>query len=177
MRPIIIALINQKGGCGKSSTCFHLAGALAQAGQRVLLVDADPQGSLSQGFFGSHLVECLEPQETLAALFRDDAFLAPEALCVRTPLDQVAIIRANQHLAVHNTPCPDTTGLGSSHCKAAWPRRSTLTSSWWIVLRISTSVLGMPCSPPRACSFPCHRKILGPRVFARYTRPSSGPDS
>jgi len=42
-----ICLINQKGGCGKSSTCFHLAGAFAALGQRVLLVDADPQGSIS----------------------------------------------------------------------------------------------------------------------------------
>lgn len=111
MRPITIGLINQKGGCGKSSLCFHLTGAFSRAGQRVLLVDADPQGSLSQGFFGSHLVESLEPQETLAALFCDDAFLAPEAICVATPLPNVSMVRANQHLAVHNTPCPETTGL------------------------------------------------------------------
>lgn len=45
--------INQKGGCGKSSTCFHLSGCLAELGFEVLLVDADPQGSLSQAFFGS----------------------------------------------------------------------------------------------------------------------------
>ena len=47
MRPITICLINQKGGCGKSSTCFNLAGHFAQTGQRVLLIDADPQGSPS----------------------------------------------------------------------------------------------------------------------------------
>jgi len=50
-RPISICLINQKGGCGKSSTCFHLAGAFAASGKRVLLVDVDPQGSISQAFF------------------------------------------------------------------------------------------------------------------------------
>lgn len=111
MRPAIIALINQKGGCGKSSTCFHLAGHCARTGQRVLLVDADPQGSLSQGFFGSSLVECLEPQETLAALFREEAFFVPEALCARTPLENITIVRSNQHLAPHNTPCPEATGL------------------------------------------------------------------
>ena len=111
MRPITICLINQKGGCGKSSTCFHLAGQFAQAGDRVLLVDADPQGSLSQGFFGSNLVECLEPQETLAALFLDQAFLAPEALLARTAVENITIVRSNQHLAAHNTPCPQATGL------------------------------------------------------------------
>jgi chromosome partitioning protein len=55
-----LCFINQKGGCGKSSTCFHLAGCLAELGFEVLLVDADPQGSLSQAFFGS--AECsVEP--------------------------------------------------------------------------------------------------------------------
>lgn len=74
MQTVIISLINQKGGCGKSSTCFHLAGAFSQAGYNVLLVDADPQGSLSQGFFGSALVEGLTAEETLAALFDEGLY-------------------------------------------------------------------------------------------------------
>lgn len=111
MRPITICMINQKGGCGKSSTCFHLAGEFAQSGARVLLVDADPQGSLSQGFFGAELVECLGPHETLAAPFRDELPFIPETLCQPTPFDHISILRANQHLAAHNVPCPETTGL------------------------------------------------------------------
>jgi len=39
----VIPLVNQKGGCGKTTTAVHLAGALAAAGDRVLLVDLDPQ--------------------------------------------------------------------------------------------------------------------------------------
>jgi chromosome partitioning protein len=107
----VICFINQKGGCGKSSSCFHLAGTLAQAGNRVLLVDADPQGSLSQGFFGSQLVECLAPQETLAALFQQDFLFDPTSLVVKTPFLNISMIRANQHLAQHNGPSPETTGL------------------------------------------------------------------
>lgn len=111
MRPTRICLINQKGGCGKSSTCFHLAGHLAQSGQRVLLVDADPQGSLSQGFFGPCLVESLEPQKTLAAVFANAVFHSPQALCSLASQENVTLLCANQHLAAHNTPCPETTGM------------------------------------------------------------------
>jgi len=111
MRPVTICLINQKGGCGKSSTCFHLAGHFAEIGQRVLLIDADPQGSLSQGFFGSSFVECLEPHETLAAVFQEQALVTPEFLLANAPLDNITVVRSNQHLAVHNTPCPETAGL------------------------------------------------------------------
>lgn len=45
----IIALCNQKGGVGKSTTTFHLARAAAQRGLKVLVVDLDPQGNLTDG--------------------------------------------------------------------------------------------------------------------------------
>jgi chromosome partitioning protein len=69
-----IAVINQKGGVGKTTTAVHLAAGLARAGQRALLVDLDPQSHASL-----HLGVQLGPQEP--GLY--------EALVDGQPLDRV----------------------------------------------------------------------------------------
>ncbi|SCI70838.1 Sporulation initiation inhibitor protein soj [uncultured Blautia sp.] len=44
-----IAIVNQKGGVGKTTTCVNLAAALTEAGQRILLCDFDPQANSTSG--------------------------------------------------------------------------------------------------------------------------------
>lgn len=64
----IVLLANQKGGVSKTSTAHHVGGALAKAGRHVLLVDADPQSSLTQGLLGPEVLDGLDPAETIAAV-------------------------------------------------------------------------------------------------------------
>ena len=45
---VVVAVMNEKGGVGKSTTSLNLAAALAEVGERVLLVDLDPQGGVTK---------------------------------------------------------------------------------------------------------------------------------
>lgn len=56
----VIAVVNQKGGTGKTTTCENLGIGLANEGKKVLLVDTDPQGSLSIAL-GNSRVQATEP--------------------------------------------------------------------------------------------------------------------
>src|SRR4029077_18598256 len=86
----ILVLANQKGGVGKTTTAINLGTALAAAGERVLIVDLDPQGNASTGLgidrAGREIstYDVLSGQQPLGAVLRESGvprlFIAPATL-------------------------------------------------------------------------------------------------
>jgi chromosome partitioning protein len=106
-QPVVIATLNRKGGVGKTSTVHHVAGALAARKRRVLVVDMDPQGSLTQGFLGPAATESLATADTVAAIFDDRVDPDPARLIHETGFDGISLIPANDALTRYNAPETD----------------------------------------------------------------------
>ncbi|KWF77607.1 hypothetical protein WL93_26720 [Burkholderia diffusa] len=106
-----LAVVNQKGGVGKSTLTVHLAYAAAEAGLRVLLVDFDKQGSLSLSFTP---VNGNDSGLLASSLFSADAIsVAPEIIDER-----LAIIRADDTLSLLNGGVADAEKRPAHHLRS-----------------------------------------------------------
>jgi chromosome partitioning protein len=103
--PSVIAAINLKGGVGKTSACFHVAGALARAGRRVLAVDNDPQSSLTAAFYGPAGAWGLDPAGTIAAIY-DGFDPLPGAVIRPSPVAGIDLLPGSRFAADHNNARP-----------------------------------------------------------------------
>ena len=90
----IIAMVNQKGGVGKTTSSINLGAALAGYGRRVLLVDFDPQGALSVGLG-------INPNALDQSVYNVlmNARLDPHEVIHRTAVDDIDVMPANIDLS------------------------------------------------------------------------------
>jgi chromosome partitioning protein len=89
----VLAVANQKGGVGKTTTAINLATLLALDGQRVLLVDVDPQGNLTSGV---GLKGQRAEAGTIYEALMSDA--APESFVLATQIANLSLIPADRNL-------------------------------------------------------------------------------
>jgi chromosome partitioning protein len=91
--PKILAIVNQKGGVGKTTTAVNLATALAAVGRKVLLIDLDPQGNASTGLG----ILSQERRITSYNLIIGDVGI--EEAVVKTSIPKLSLVSANIDLS------------------------------------------------------------------------------
>ncbi|MBQ7359449.1 MAG: ParA family protein [Lachnospiraceae bacterium] len=89
----IIAIANQKGGVGKTTTSINLSAALAEKGKKVLVIDTDPQGNTTSGFG----VDKNDLEDTIYELILGECSI--HDCILKNVIENVSILPANVNLA------------------------------------------------------------------------------
>ena len=89
----IIAIANQKGGVGKTTTSINLSACIAAKGKRVLVIDIDPQGNTTSGYG----IEKNELENTIYELILGDCSI--EDCILKEVLPNISILPSNVNLA------------------------------------------------------------------------------
>ena len=110
MDGFVLTATQRKGGVGRSTTLFNLAGALAKRGLRTLIVDGDPQASITQICLGPEAVDTLAASQTIVGLLSEDSFGSARRVVVNTGTPGVSLIPGSNALSRFNHPEPEKTG-------------------------------------------------------------------
>ncbi len=112
----VIAMCNQKGGVGKTTSTINLGAALAEYGRRVLLVDMDPQGALSAGLGVPHY----ELEKTVHNLLVEPRASIDEVL-IQTRFKNLDLVPSNIDLSAAEIQLVNEVGREQSLARALHP--------------------------------------------------------
>lgn len=105
-----LTVCQRKGGVGRSTLLYNLAGSFAKRGIKTLLLDLDPQASVSQVCLTPEAVDAMPANRTIAALVGDDFFGSMRELIVPTGTPGIDLLPGSNALARFNHPEPEKTG-------------------------------------------------------------------
>ena len=89
----IIAIANQKGGVGKTTTSINLSACLAEKGKKVLVIDTDPQGNTTSGFG----IDKNDLDNTIYELILGECSIGD--CIIKDVIDNVSVLPSNVNLA------------------------------------------------------------------------------
>lgn len=110
MKGFVLTACQRKGGVGRSTLLYNLAGALARRGLKTLILDLDPQASISQICLGPEIVDTLPAHQSIVSLLDDAYFGTVESIVKPSGIPGVDLVPGSNALTKFNHPVPEETG-------------------------------------------------------------------